>query len=89
METIELIPIKEIVRNISYYHLANKDILIVLKNDYRGYCDVYLNERKVRNVLVEGRRIEMNFSNEELRKNGNKLKVRFCNFIELQSFDIV
>ena len=89
LRTQEYIPIENIIRTYSLYHLRKKRIKIVLNKTYAGQIMVYLNNRLVRRQKLNSDKIYINLKNWPMNVSGNRIEVKFRRPVWLKTIELI
>ncbi len=89
LRTQEYIPIKNIIRTYSLYHLRKKRIEIVLYETYSGRITIRLNNRLVRRRELNSERIHIDLKHWPMSVSGNRIEVNFKRPVRLKAMELI
>jgi len=89
LRTQEYIPIENIIRTYSLYHLRKKRIKIVLYKTYAGRILIYLNNRLVRRQKLNSDTIYINLKYWPMNVSGNRIEVKFRRPVWLKTIELI
>jgi hypothetical protein len=89
LRTQEYIPIKNIIRTYSLYHLRKKRIKIVLYKTYAGRITVHLNSRLVRRRELNSDTIHIDLKYWPMNVSGNRIEVKFKRPVRLKTIELI
>ena len=85
MEVKENIPIKNIIRTYSLYHLKRNRVVVKLKERYKGKFKIFFNNVFIKEGKGNSKYFSVNFKNHTLNKSGNQIKIEFEKKVKIKN----